>query len=254
MTALQCSIGRVDPSPAAPMRCPPRNAPISRRSNETPVGYGSATPSGRPIDPGIESALQDTAKVLEGLGHDVFESAIDVDWRKLYAVQGVVSGANAAAGLTAMIERVGREPEPDDFEPLTWAGIRYGQKLGGEEVMRAWGTLRVLTRQIVAAFDDFDVFLSPVMGTIPPKVGHIDPVGLTPREVGKRQARVFPFTPPFNFTGQPAISLPLAWSQAGLPIGMQFAGRYADEATLFRLAGQLEQARPWSDRKPVVWS
>ncbi len=78
--------------------------------------------------------------------------------------------------------------------------------------------------------------------------------GFTPREVGKRQARAFPFTPPFNFTGQPAISLPLAWSQEGLPIGMQFAGRYADEATLFRLAAQLERARPWIDRKPVIWS
>jgi amidase len=92
------------------------------------------------------------------------------------------------------------------------------------------------------------------MGTVPPKVGDIDPVGLTPREVGKRQARVFPFTPPFNFTGQPAISLPLAWSGEGLPIGMQFAARYADEATLFRLASQLEQAHPWIDRRPVLWS
>lgn len=91
------------------------------------------------------------------------------------------------------------------------------------------------------------------MGTTPPKLGHIDPVGLTPQEVGKRQRRVFPFAPPCNFTGQLAISLPLAWSQDGLPIGMQFAGRYADEATLFRLAAQLEQARPWAGRKPMVW-
>ena len=72
-------------------------------------------------------------------------------------------------------------------------------------------------------------------------------------EVGKRQARVFPFTPPFNFTGQPAASIPLAESSEGLPIGMQFAARYADEATLFRLAAQLEAATPWSGRKPAVW-
>jgi amidase len=119
--------------------------------------------------------------------------------------------------------------------------------------MRAWRTLRILTRQIVAAFDGFDVFLTPVLGTVPPKIGTIDPVALEPREVSKRQARAFPFTPPFNVSGQPAISLPLAWSAEGLPIGMQLAGRFADEATLFRLAAQLEQAHPWIDRKPPIW-
>ncbi len=245
------------PEPGCPYAVPAKDRPyleeLERDAGRLKIAFSSATPSGRPIDPEIESALHDTAKCLEELGHDVFESSIDVDWREVYAVQSTVAAANAAANLTRMIERVGREPEEGDFEPLTWAGIRHGQKLSGEDVMRASGALRVWTRKIVAAFDDFDVFLSPVMGTVTPKIGHIDPVGLAPREVGKRQARVFPFTPPFNFTGQPAISLPLAWSQEDLPIGMQFAGRYADEATLFRLAAQLERARPWIDRKPAVW-
>jgi amidase len=226
---------------------------IQREPGRLRIGFSGATPSGRPIDPEIENALQQTAKSLEALGHDVFPADLGVDWRRFYAAQGVVSAANAAADLSAMIERVGREPEPDELEPLTWAGIRRGRKLGGEEVMRAWRTLRILTRQIVAAFDGFDVFLTPVLGTVPPKIGTIDPVALEPREVSKRQARAFPFTPPFNVSGQPAISLPLAWSAEGLPIGMQLAGRFADEATLFRLAAQLEQAHPWIDRKPPVW-
>lgn len=246
------------PEPGSPWAVPAKERPyleeVSREPGRLRIAFSAATPSGRPIDPEVHTAMIDTAKTLEALGHDVFEASIDVDWRRLYAAQGVASSASSAANLAGMIERIGREPESDELEPLTWAGVRYGRKRTGEEVMRALGTLRVLNRQIVAAFDAFDVFLSPVMGTPPPEVGYIDPVGLPPREVGKRQSRVFPFTPPFNFTGQPALSLPLAWSESGLPIGMQFAARYADEAVLFRLAAQLEQELPWIDRKPAVWS
>ena len=155
------------PEPGCPYAVPAKERPyleeIERDAGRLRIAFSAATPSGRPVDPEIESALHDTAKELEDLGHDVFEAAIDVDWRKLYAVQRVVSGANAAAGLSAMIERVGREPGPDDFEPLTWAGIRYGQKLSGEEVMRAWGTLRVLSRQIITAFDRVKCVFLPII-------------------------------------------------------------------------------------------
>ena len=113
--------------------------------------------------------------------------------------------------------------------------------------------MRRISRGILTLFEDIDVYLTPVMGTPPPPIGHIDPVKLTPREVNRRQAEVFPFTPPFNASGQPSISLPLAMSAGGLPIGMMFTGRYADEATLFRLAGQLEKEAPWKHRRPVVW-
>ncbi|MGH6993942.1 MAG: amidase family protein, partial [Caulobacteraceae bacterium] len=102
-------------------------------------------------------------------------------------------------------------------------------------------------------FQDFDVFLTPVMGTPPPKIGYIDPVRLEPAEVNRRQGEVFPFTPPFNITGQPSMSLPLAWSKSGLPIGMMLTARYADEASLFRLAGQLEKEAPWKGRRPAIW-
>ena len=81
----------------------------------------------------------------------------------------------------------------------------------------------------------------------------IDPVALEPRELNRRQSEAFPYTPPFNFTGQPSLSLPLEMSANGLPIGMMFTARFADEATLFRLAAQLEKEAPWKSRKPMVW-
>jgi amidase len=217
------------------------------------IAFSSETPSGRPIDAEVRRALEDTASLLVELGHDVREAGLGIDYRALYRAHGTVATANAAAAMAESIEKLGREPREDELEPLTWSGIRHGRKLTGEAVLRGLRDLRRLTREIGRFFEFTDVFLTPVMGTPPPPIGHIDPVALSPRELNKRQAAAFPFTAPFNFTGQPAMSLPLAWSSAGLPIGMQFAGRYGDEATLFRVAAQLEAARPWRAKKPAIW-
>ena len=91
------------------------------------------------------------------------------------------------------------------------------------------------------------------MGAPVPKIGEIDPVNMQPRDVDRRQAEVFPFTPPQNITGQPSMSVPVGFDKSGLPIGMMFSGRYGDEATLFRLAAQLEQAHPWQTARPPIW-
>jgi amidase len=245
------------PEPASPYAPPPKARPyleeIATEPGRLRVAFSSETPNGKPIDPEVETALKETAALLESLGHDVEERGLGVDYRSLYKAQGIVSAANQAAKFRDMVERVGREPREEELERLTWAGIRSGQKLSGERVMAAWRQLRSLNRQVLQLFEEVDVYLTPVMGTPPPPIGHIDPVKLDPRELNRRQARAFPFTPPINFTGQPAMSVPLAESQEGLPLGMQFAAGYADEATLFRLASQLEAARPWSARRPAVW-
>ncbi|HEX7775925.1 MAG TPA: amidase family protein, partial [Parvibaculum sp.] len=177
-----------------------------------------------------------------------------VDYRTLYRAQGCVSAANFAAGMGRLIEAKGREPLPEELEPLTWAAMKSGRKIPGDMVMWGWQTLRLLNREILSTFEAFDVYLSPVMGTPPPEIGYVDPVNLEPKEVNKRQGKVFPFTPSFNFTGQPSLSLPLWQSEGGLPVGMMFTGRYADEATLYRLAGQLEKELPWAGRKPKLWN
>ena len=113
--------------------------------------------------------------------------------------------------------------------------------------------LRMMAHQVMALYQEFDVFLTPTLAAPPPKLGYLSPVLNAPRDVGKRNGEFFPFCGPANMTGQPSISLPLHMSSEGLPMGMMFTGRYADEATLYRLAAQLEKECPWADRRPGMW-
>ncbi len=245
------------PEPASPYAPPPKSRPymdeITRSPGKLKIAWSSETPNGRPIDPEIQAALERTVDMLKQLGHELVPRGLGIDYRTLYQAQGAVSASNFAAGMGRLIAKKGREPEPDELEPLTWAAMKSGRKITGDQAMWGWQTLRLLNRKILTTFEEFDVYLSPVMGMPPPEIGYVDPVHLEPREVNKRQGKVFPFTPPFNFTGQPSLSLPLWLSDGGLPIGMMFTGRYADEATLFRLAAQLEKEQPWKDRRPKVW-
>ncbi|MGB5950489.1 MAG: amidase family protein [Parvibaculum sp.] len=246
------------PEPASPYAPPPKARPymdeIARSPGRLRIAWSSETPSGRAIDPEVQAALERTVELLKGLGHELVPRGLGIDYRTLYRAQGCVSAANFAAAMGRRIAEKGREPEPHELEPLTWAALKSGRKLTGDQVMWGWQTLRLLNREILSTFEEFDIYLSPVMGTPPPEIGYVDPVNLEPKEVNRRQGIVFPFTPPFNFTGQPSMSLPLWQSAGGLPIGMMFTGRYADEATLFRLAAQLEKECPWKDRRPALWA
>ncbi len=241
-----------DPYPA-----PPKARPYMEEIEQSPgrlrIAWSSETASGRPIDPEIQAALERTAALLQGLGHEVVEQGMGIDYRALYTARGPVSGANFAAMMGRLIDEIGREPEPHELEPLTWAALKGGRKVTGEQALRGMQELRMLNRQTLAFFNDWDIYLSPVLGTPVPEVGFIDPVALEPRELNRRQGQVFPFTPPFNFSGQPSLSLPLEMSGSGLPVGMMFTARYADEATLFRLAAQLEKEAPWCTRRPQIW-
>ena len=245
------------PAPGSPYPAPPKARPYMEEILASPgrlkIAWSSETPSGRPIDPEVEAALRATAETLKRLGHDVVEQGLGIDYRALYEVMGPIGGANFAANMRRVINDMGREPEADELEPLTWAILRRGREISGETVLTNMARLRLINRRILELFEVHDVYLTPVMGTPPPRIGHIDPVNLTPKEVNRRQGVAFPYTPPFNVTGQPSMSVPLAWSASGLPIGMMFSGRYADEATLFRLAAQLEKEMPWQDKRPAIW-
>jgi amidase len=245
------------PEPASPYAPPAKARPymeeIARAPGRLRIAWSSETANGRAIRPEVQGALEGVADLLGKLGHEVVPRGLGVDQRALYAAQNAFSGANFAAGMKRLIDQIGREPEAHELEPLTWAALRAGRRATGEQTMWDAQELRMLARGVMALFEDFDVYLTPVMGTPPPPIGYLDPVAVAPADIGRRNGEVFPFAAPFNMTGQPSISLPLAWTEDGLPMGMMFTGRYADEATLLRLAAQLEKEAPWKDRRPPIW-
>lgn len=246
------------PEPDSPYAPAPKERPymeeIARDPGTLRIGWYTETPSGDPVHPEIQAAVEDVAKLLESLGHKVEERGLGINYRHLYGAQRAVSGSNFAAAMRERVEAMGREPEEHELEALTWRNWKGSEsRLTATDVGRGWRTLRKMNRQILSNWLEVDVMLCPVLGTPVPEIGYCDPVNLDPATVDKHQAQTFPFTPPFNFTGQPSLSLPLAWDSKGLPIGMMFTGRYGDEGTLYRLAAQLEQARPWADKRPAIW-
>jgi amidase len=227
---------------------------------ETPPGklriaFSTEVPrEGLAPHPDVQAVFDATVKLLGELGHTMIEKTkFDVDWRRLYRAQGAVSGAMFAASIDDWTKVLGREPGEADMEPLAWASYRASKKLSSSQIGEGMQNLRLGCRQVLALWRDFDVLLSPVTLAPPPRIGHLDPVNVEPREFNRRQSFVFGYTPPYNMTGQPSLSLPMGQSKDGLPIGMMFTSRIGDEAVLYRLAAQLEEAQPWKDRRPMVW-
>jgi amidase len=216
------------------------------------IAASCETPSGRPVDPEIARAFEATCALLERLGHRVELREPAVDWRAFYRAFGSVGGAQLAADVKALETELGRAPLPAEFEPLTRRNVEAGRARSGVGLIGALRELQRCTRQLERFLEEVDLFLTPVLGTPVPELGYLDPTVLEPAEQDRRSARVFPFTPPCNASGQPAISLPLLEDDEGLPIGMQFAAAYGDDGLLLRLAAQLEAETGWVDRRPPL--
>jgi amidase len=239
---------------AAPMKLGPYLEEVERGPGKLAIAWSAETPSGRPFDSEIHESLLRTVEMLKALGHTVVERNFGIDYRLFYRAQGLVSAAHFAASMKRRVERIGREPRDGEIGPLARRGYEAGKTVTGEQAFWGWQQLRIMSRQILAHFETADVYLCPVTGTPPPRVDHLDPLMKDLKEYDRRSSAAFPFTPLFNITGQPSLSLPLWQSQSNLPIAMMFTGRYGDEGTLYRLAGQLEKECPWKDRKPPVWN
>jgi amidase len=146
----------------------------------------------------------------------------------------------------------GRKPTPDQFEELTWALAEQGRTVTGSAYLLAVAVLQLFARQIARFFVNYDVWITPTLAEPPLPLGSFDPQPGDPFYGVRRASAFVPFTPLCNVTGQPAMSVPLSFNVEGLPVGTHFVGRFGEEATLFRLAAQLEAARPWASRQPKI--
>jgi len=241
-----------DPYWAPPLRGPSFAAAVDAEPASLRVALLTSSPTGSPVHPDCVQAAEQAAALCESLGHRVEEATLKVDGDAFVAhFINMWAGANAWT-LLDWEHRVGRTATEDDVEPLTWALVGIGRALNGGQYLKSVQELQRIARTMAALFETVDVLLTPTLGEPPLELGSFDSPADNPLAGLFRAASFVPFTPPFNVSGQPAVSLPLHWNDAGLPIGVQFAGRYGDEETLIALSTQLERARPWAGRRPPV--
>ena len=216
------------------------------------IVFSTVAPSGAPLDAECIAAVMDAAKLCEDLGHHVEEGAAEVDVPALARAFGHVSAVGMAWDIRNWERKIGKVARAEDFEAGTWAAIEWGRTVGtsAEDLMDAQVTIQGLCDDIARWSSPYDVWLTPTTGAPPLPLGSFRATPEEPMRAMTTAMQFLPFTMLQNVTGQPAMSVPLAWTDAGLPVGVHFAGPYGDEGLLFRLAGQLEAARPWADRIP----
>jgi amidase len=246
------------PEDDAPYAPAPKTRPYTDEILTPPgrlrIAYCTETVQDTPLHEDVQATFEKAVKLCGELGHTMIElPSMGVHLRKLYKAQGFVSGAMAVSGYEEWAEKMGRPIDNTTLEFLALVGYRGAKEIPAKDV--AWGLqqIRLIGREILALYRNFDVLLQPVQITPPPLLGFLDPTAVRAREFNQRQGRTFGLTPLANLTGQPSMSVPMGLSSDKLPLAAMFSGRYGDEATLFRLAAQLEQAAPWIDRKPPIW-
>jgi amidase len=263
------------PDLGAPYFAPPPSRPFLAEIGAEPgrcrIAFTAESLFGERTHPDCRAAVEDAARLCEALGHSVSEAAPEFGKAAVRRAYLAVVAVNTARAIDLCGELTGRRPTRAAFEMETWFLGAIGRNMPASEYQAALDHLHLVRRSVAAFFEHYDILLTPTMAYPPVRIGELAPTGgqrlamhvlgaipshrVLTRALEQMAAEAFETTANtmlFNQTGQPAMSVPLAWNAAGLPIGVQFAARYAEEGLLFRLAAQLEQARPWFDRRPPL--
>lgn len=246
---------------------------VERDPGRLRIAFTSTPFMGKKVDPEAERGLKQTVELLEDLGHDLVEATPTIDRLGISRAYFTVVIAELKAEIERFEEMLDKQASSEDFELATWVGALLGSRLSAQDFLHAQRTLEEMSRNLGRFFENYDILLTPSIAEPPVKSGSLQLKGLQAmmlsvlaRLNAGRLIELFggiesavedmfdftPYTHIFNISGQPAISLPLHWTKDGLPLGMQFAAKYAQEGLLLRLSGQLERARPWADRLPTV--
>jgi amidase len=240
----------------APYWAPPPARPFREEVGAPPgrlrIAVVTSAPTGVAIHPDCVAAVREAATLCAGLGHHVDERALPVAGEMLTECFVTMWTVGVAWTVDSMARVTGRAVTRDVVEPLTWALAEAGRQRSGADYLAAVQGLQMIGRAVATFMQEWDVVLTPVLAEPPPPLGTFEATADNPLAGFMRAAEYVPFTPLANATGQPAMSVPLAWNAAGLPVGAHFMGRFGDEAALFRLAAQLEAARPWAGRVPAL--
>ncbi len=202
-------------------------------------------------DPQCRAAVASAAQLLESLGHHVDQSAPAAMFEPEFTGHfNTIIAADAEATFQAFEMLFGRPIGEDEIEPRNAEYRRSGSELGAVAYLGSRMWLGMWARRMADWWNDHDLLVTPTLGAPPPEVGWFTAAG--PQQEMERIISFIPYTPQINMTGQPAISLPLHWTPAGLPVGVQLVAAYGRKNILIRAASQLEQAAPWSDRHPPI--
>jgi amidase len=215
------------------------------------IGFTLTPPDGSALHPEVSAAVQKTAEALAALGHSVEQHDMSFDADEAWRTYTRMTAVQTAQIFAALVALVGRPVTEADVEPVTWAILKRGQSISGVQHAADIEALRLLSREIATDLLPYDVFVTPTLTQPPRPLGYWD---MSETDIDRYNAKWTDavFMAPFNLSGLPAMSLPLHATADGLPVGVQFVGRYSDEATLLSLAAVLETEQRWQDRDPIA--
>ena len=217
------------------------------------VALTTRHPAGRAVAKDCRAGAEGSAKLLADLGHQVEEAAPTIDVEASLEALRIIIGANLAAAIGYRLKAMGRkELRPGDVENITALWAAEGRRCSAADYAAAILTIHRIGRQYGEFFRRYDILLSPVVAGPPPPLGTIDMMGNSFEAYFDKLFDYVCFTAQFNMSGGPAASLPLHSTADGLPVGVQIGADFGNEAVLFRLASQIEAAKPWIGRRPSL--